>query len=241
MRIEYKKPYWIKFKWDLSSHHDNQYVTEFNKSDNSDFENLFLNDFTISVEFKIKPEYKKDTICMVFGKPGKNMGLTYNEESKCVAFEFWTSDEKFHFLNLKGVEEHEIHNGIIVTIQRIGQTIILYKNFEIFNTYEFSENFADDYKILGLYLGCSSPQSENENTRYYGEMDIEFFTIIKNQIKIDDVKTIHEIKTQELCYKPFYNDILCIYNFNTINNLGIVYDESKNTNFLEKVPKEFIS
>ena len=28
--------------------------------------------------------------------------------------------------------------------------------------------------------------------------------------------------------------------FKTVNNLGIVYDESKNSNFLEKVPKEFI-
>jgi hypothetical protein len=31
MKIKYKQPYWIKFMWDLSNHHENQYVTEFNK------------------------------------------------------------------------------------------------------------------------------------------------------------------------------------------------------------------
>lgn len=27
MRIKYKHPYWAKYVWDLSEHHDNQYVT----------------------------------------------------------------------------------------------------------------------------------------------------------------------------------------------------------------------
>jgi hypothetical protein len=40
--------------------------------------------------------------------------------------------------------------------------------------------------------------------------------------------------------KTSYNDILCLYDFESVNNLGIIYDESKNTNFLEKVPKEFV-
>ena len=30
------------------------------------------------------------------------------------------------------------------------------------------------------------------------------------------------------------------FDFKNVNNLGIVYDESKHTNFLEKVPKEYI-
>ena len=30
------------------------------------------------------------------------------------------------------------------------------------------------------------------------------------------------------------------YNFETMNNLGIVYDESKYTNFLELVPKDYV-
>ena len=33
MKVNYGEPYWVKFKWDLSNHHNNQYVTEFNKLD----------------------------------------------------------------------------------------------------------------------------------------------------------------------------------------------------------------
>ena len=39
MIINYRQPYWIKFQWDLSSHHENQYVTEFNKSENQTLTN----------------------------------------------------------------------------------------------------------------------------------------------------------------------------------------------------------
>ena len=34
MKIKYKEPYWVKFQWDMSEHHDNQYVTSFDKEEN---------------------------------------------------------------------------------------------------------------------------------------------------------------------------------------------------------------
>ena len=34
MKIKYKEPYWLKYKWDITNHHDNQYVTIFDKEKN---------------------------------------------------------------------------------------------------------------------------------------------------------------------------------------------------------------
>ena len=53
-------------------------------------------------------------------------------------------------------------------------------------------------------------------------------------------KLIYQSETDVILEEEFYNDILFLHNFNNINNLGIIYDESKNTNFLERVPKEYI-
>lgn len=63
MKINYKKPYWIKFMWDLSSHHENQYVTEFNKLDNKEIKEFIYNDdYIITCDFKIGSDYKRDEI-----------------------------------------------------------------------------------------------------------------------------------------------------------------------------------
>ena len=40
MKVKYKEPYWVKFQWDLSEHHDNQFVTDFDKTENPIFEDL---------------------------------------------------------------------------------------------------------------------------------------------------------------------------------------------------------
>ena len=41
MIINYKEPYWIKYEWDLSDHKDDQYVTNFNKTESEKISNLF--------------------------------------------------------------------------------------------------------------------------------------------------------------------------------------------------------
>ena len=59
MKINYKEPYWVKFTWDMTSNHDNQYVTEFNKSENDIFVNFLHHDkFIITCDFKITKNCK---------------------------------------------------------------------------------------------------------------------------------------------------------------------------------------
>ena len=36
---------------------------------------------------------------MVFGKPGKNLGLAYNSQTKLLTFEFWTENKFYQNIN----------------------------------------------------------------------------------------------------------------------------------------------
>lgn len=245
MKIDYRNPYWIKFQWDMSNHHENQYVTEFNKIQNDKFRKLFQEEeYIITCHFKILENYKSDDFCMVFGKPGKNMGLTYCKESGVVSFEFWTtgddSEDNFYFLPFIQLNKSDVEKGVVVTIIRNGQKFIVYKNFEKVNLIKFKNNLIDDYTQTDLFFGCSNPGSEVVEHRYYTELDINYFSIILNETDIEKSKDLYESATTEIINKDYYNNILCLYNFKIINNLGFVYDESKNTNFMERVPIEFI-
>jgi hypothetical protein len=244
MRINYREPYWIKFNWDLSSHNDNQYVTEFNKHNNDDFSDFLHNEsFVISATFRIENTFERDEISMVYGKPGKQMGLSYNTTTQSTAFEYWVTvngNDEFRYFHIKDVNVDDIEKGVTITIIRDGKSLVAYKNFEEINRMELDGEFVEDYKIPGFFLGCASPQSKEKKHRYHCEVEYNFFSILKNVTDIEKIRDLHETKNGDLINKNYYNDILCLYDFQTINNIGIVYDESKNTNFLEKVPSEFV-
>ena len=240
MKIKYKEPYWVKFEWEIDEHHDNQYVTSFDKTENKIFNQLFhKNEFIITINFKIKNHYKKDDISMVFGKPGKNLGLAYNSETKQLTFEFWTED-KFYQDVFKNVTQKEIETGIIISVAKKNNEFILYKNFEEDSRIIFDNELTDDYKDSSLFLGCSNPDSDIVNNRYYGEMDINHFSIVNRTSDINVIRDLYYGEIHNMLLSKSYDDILCYYDFKTLNNLGIVYDESKYTNFLEKVPVEYI-
>ena len=55
MKISYKAPYWMKFRWEIDKHPDDQYVTEYNKRLNETFDNFFYEDeFSIHIDFIIE-------------------------------------------------------------------------------------------------------------------------------------------------------------------------------------------
>lgn len=243
MKIKYKEPYWVKFEWDISEHHDNQFVTDFDKNENQIFNKFLYNNFVLTTKFKIKNHYKKDEIGMIFGKPGKNLGLSYNQSTKTMAFEFWTkgqNEDKFQMIIMKTVTIKEIENGVIISIVKNGKKITLYKNFIEDNSLELDDELIDDYSDSSLFLGCSNPDIDSEKHRYYCEVDMTHFSILNNIGDIDKGKEIYESEPHNLLWKNYYDDIICYYNFETKNNIGIIYDESKYTNFLELVPKDYV-
>ena len=80
MKINYKQPYWMKFKWEIEEHPDDQYVTQYNKKLNDTFDEFFYNnEFTIHIDFRIEEDFVLDEHFMLFGKPSKNIGLVYNK------------------------------------------------------------------------------------------------------------------------------------------------------------------
>jgi len=244
MKINYREPYWIKFEWDVKEHTDNQFVTNYNKHTNNEFVDFFHNkSFVISCNFKIEKEYKKDEISMVYGKPGKPMGLTYNASNGSCAFEYWVTNkgnDEFKYFHVKNVGFEDVENGVTITIIKKKNMLFAYKNFKEVNKMEIEGDFVEDYKIPELFLGCASPQAWEKKHRYFCEVDYNFFTMVKNLSNIEEVKLIHNSENEKLINSNYYSNILCLYNFKTINNIGIVYDDSKNTNFLERVPNEFI-
>lgn len=245
MRIKYKEPYWVKFSWDLSSHHDDQYVTKFDKQDNmAFFEFQHEKKFIIDCEFSIPKNAKTDYFSMIYGKPGKNMGLTYCAEKKTMSFEFWTTknldDDIFHYIPIRNINSEELERGITVTIIRNDNEIRTFVNYKENQVEKFDEDLIDDYKWTGLFLGCSNPGASVTEHRYYGEVELKYFSIIKGSSDIETALDIHKTETDKIVSKDYYKNILCLYDFKLSNNLGIFYDESKYNNFLEKVPIKFL-
>lgn len=244
MKINYKEPYWVKFRWEMESHHENQYVTEFNKYTNNDLNGFLLEkEYIITCEFKIEKDFERDGICMIYGKPGKNIGLSYNTATKTTAFEFWSKGDDVDYFNMcvfNTVTEQDIEEGVILSVVRKGQEFILYKNFIEDNRLTFPNQLIEDYNEPGLFIGASSPECDIEKQRYYCELDMNHFSVISKTSKIKDIRELYNIEMNKILTKKCYDNILCLYDFKTVNNLGIIYDESKHTNFLERVPKEFI-
>jgi hypothetical protein len=133
-----------------------------------------------------------------------------------------------------------VEEGITITVTREKDKFTLYKNFEKVNIEKFKKNLIDDYKESGLFLGCSNPGTGTPEHRYYGDMDVHYMNIIKGTSDINVSKELYETKVEDIVNLQCYKDVLCLYDFKNINNLGIVYDESSYSNFLERVPDEFI-
>jgi hypothetical protein len=130
----------------------------------------------------------------------------------------------------------ELEKGISVTIIRNKNKFIIYKNLEEVGSQDFEGNLCEKYRDTALYLGCSSNSSDNSpENKWYGEMDIRMFFILEN---ISDIQSVKEYVNTETFKFPTYNtytNLLCYYDFSISNNLGIIYDESSNKNFLELI------
>ena len=63
---------------------------------------------------------------------------------------------------------------------------------------------------------------------------------VKNIIDIDVVKEIAETDSSNLNKLEEYKNIIFNHEFDTVNNEGIVFDNSENTFFAEKIPSFFV-
>lgn len=247
MIINYKEPYWIKYEWDLSDHKDDQYVTEFNKTESEKLANLFhQKQYAINIEFKLDKNLETDKIYCIFGKPGKNFGLTYNTEADALALEFWTeattkvAGDEFHYVPFYNISYEQLQKHNIVTIVRNDDEFICYFNWERVSDKDFDKNLIDDYRTEGLYLGTGNPGTHVPEHRYHGSLDINNLFFVENITNIETIKKIHETDINNLNKIEEYKNLIFNYDFDTVNNQGIIFDNSSNNYFVEKVPNQFI-
>lgn len=247
MVINYKEPYWVKYEWDLSEHKDDQYVTNFNKKESEKIANLFHQDkYSLTIDFKLDLNLEFDKIFCIFGKPGKNFGLTYNSEADTLALEFWTqgmtkvAGDQFNYLPFENLKKDELEKGVVITVIRDYEEFIIYKNFEEMGRLDFDKNLIDDYRSEGLLLGTGNPGTEVPEHRYHGSFHLNSLLFIEDETSISVSNRIYDTKTEDLIKLQEYEKIVFNYDFNIINNQGIIYDNSKNNYFVEKIPSEFI-
>jgi hypothetical protein len=248
MKIEYKQPYWIKYKWELKDH-DSQlvFVTPYNKSDATEVSNFIYNDcFSIMCKFKIENDFTKDVKAGIYGKSGQNFGLNFDYSIDSLVFEFRTIDIKneikFHCIIIDEVNSKLINDGVNIIIIKDKNQIIIYCDSKIVSKYEYSgDSLIEDYRDSPFYLGCLNPGAKDKKDRCYSEINVDHFSIIINNNSVEIASSLlisSEFHT--LPMKPYYKDIICLYDFELINNYGNIFDNSKYSNFLELIPKQYV-
>jgi hypothetical protein len=246
MIINYKEPYWVKYEWDMSEHKDHQYVTEFNKEESEKIKNLFhQKKYAINIEFKLDNNLEFDKIFCIFGKPGKNFGLTYNSEADALALEFWTeattkvAGDEFHYVPFYNIKYEQLKEYNNVTIVRNDDEFICYFNWERNSDKDFDKNLIDDYREEGLLIGSGNPGTQVPEHRYHGSYHLNSLFFVENITDIEMIKKIKNTEVTDLNKLPEYKNIIFNYTLDK-NNKDIIFDNSENTYFLEKTPTKFI-
>ena len=229
MIIKYKEPYWLKYTWGVENAEESRLL----KLDNSELQNfLFEDSFSIICDFKINKSHKKDRKAGIFGKAGQNFGLNFDSDIDSLVFEFRTNTElpEFHCLIFDEINSDMIDAGINMIITKNKNVLKFFLDGKLIKYYMYEDTFIDEYKDSPLFLGALNPGANNPYDRCFSEVDITLFSIIKKETNIKVLKSI----------KNTNKNVLCYYNFETLNLRKDVYDESNNFNFLELVPQEYI-
>jgi len=230
MIIEYRNPYWIKYEWDIKTIQEGKIV----KKDNFELQNvLFKENYSIICNFKINEDYLKDEKAGVFGKAGQNFGLNFDSKIDSLVFEFRTNNKspKFHCLIFDKIKSEDISKGLNMVITRNKNTFSFFIEGQLIKEYNFHDELIDDYKNSPFFLGALNPGAKDPKDRCYSQIDFNLFSIVENETSIEKLESIN----------PKDENVLCYYDFKRINIIKNVCDESNNYNFIELVPKEFIS
>jgi len=229
MTIQYKNPYWIKYKWDIETIQEGNIV----KKDNFGLQNVLFKDmYSIICDFKIKEDYVKDEKAGIFGKAGQNFGLTFDSKIDSLVFEFRTNTKspEFQCIIFDKIKFEDVKNGINLIIIKNKYSFTFYLNGQVILSYGFSGVLIDEYKDSPFFLGSLNPGAKDPKDRCYSQIDFNLFSIVENETDINVLKKIN----------PKADNVLCYYDFKRINIIKNVYDESNNYNFIELVPKEFV-
>ena len=82
-----------KYKWDLSDHKDDQYVTNFNKKESEKIANLFHQEkYSLNVRFKLDKNLENDTIIIFFSTSTLDESIGDDIRIKYDKWNIWGDD-----------------------------------------------------------------------------------------------------------------------------------------------------
>lgn len=223
MKIEYEKPWFLKPK--LGEVQTNI---------------IMDSPYTISLSFNINSNYKKDDRIGFFGVPGKNFGISYDNEKKVILFEFWTKtfegESQINYY-VYYVSPDKIYNKETnITLTYNGLEYRLFFDFKHLGSIKSDSQLVDDYINEPIYIGCHNIDSVDESHRKLVEMDLIHFSIFDTSLPINMVKRFVNTTTRDLDECSDY--ILCLFDFESeTENKFIILDKYKDKYFLKKKNK----
>jgi hypothetical protein len=215
MKIEYMKPWCIKPKL-------NQNNLLSGKS------------FTLTISFKVGKDYKKDRKYGFLGIPGKNFGISFDNEVDKFVLEYWTiineTENQFNCHKNYNITSEDIQNGLTITIiyDLKKLKLELYNNFKLLDSIKLNGKLVNDYFNEPIFLGCHNPVAVEISHKCFSEMDVDHLSIFEEVISIKDLIKFHKgedttIKNQKL---------ICDINFEETDG-KILNDVSNQSNNIE--------
>ncbi len=158
---------------------------------------IFEKDFTLTIQFKVLKNFKKDQKIGFIGIPGKNFGLSYDYEVDTFVFEYWTEikkkEEKFNCHKNYPLTDEDLQKGVIITLSYNSKKdeFKIYHNFRLMDTIKKDFKLINEYENKPIYIGCHNPSSVKHKHSHFVEMEMNHFSIFDSEMKINDVKKFY--------------------------------------------------
>lgn len=247
MLIEFKQPYWLKYKWNIDFNKSinnplkgSKTVDFFEKKDTELLNFLYENYYTVSCKFKLNKNSNNSKRSGIFGKAGQNYGLYFDYSLDSLIFEYSTKNNGIVVLPINKVNGEKIHNFIHIIVMKKLDSILFYHNDELIYEHVSNDILIDFYQNKPIFIGCLSPTTSDENDRCFCEMEIEHFSITYGDLDINSILEISNIPPYKLCLNKNYDNLKCFFDFNQKSYNNKISDESKYQNLIESVPKFLI-
>lgn len=229
LRIKQRRPYYIlpSQRYDLTTKPPSRSMQR---------------DFTFFIKFNVEDEIKNQTTpSSLMMRPGMHYGLTYNQETNNISWEYWVvkdNDLNFQFITTK-IEPYDLQNEWIVMVQhdsRAKKFTMTIMN-EKFDSWELESEYdgrLNDYTETPYNFGCGNYFQQVDDSHYFwADYTLHNVGLIENcKYSVDNIikfMTDNANSTFE-SVNPL-NDIIFYFNFKETNRYK-TWDLSGHCNFL---------
>jgi len=201
-------------------------------------------DFTFFVKFSVADIIENQkTPSSIMMRPGMHYGLTYNQNTGNISWEYWyefENENKFEFLTLE-TKPYELTDEWIVIVQHNFNK----KHFKMsliskdFTSTEIEKTYSGrlcDYTETPYNFGCGNYfQQVDESHYFWADYNLYYTGLIKNcKFNEDDIlKFVSDNTNSTFKLDKYIDDLVFFFNFKEQNKYK-VWDLSGHCNFLMK-------